>query len=62
MKSTIYSPFWAGTSIPKSRGNAFDWRGKESTITKTPEIQNINKAKLQQIDLKRNAKKNPTYC
>lgn len=24
---------WPGTSIPKSAGNAFDWRGEEKPIT-----------------------------
>ena len=62
MKQTTYSPFWEGTNIPKSKGNAFDWKDKESKITKSPEIQNTNRLKLQQVNLKQNANKNITYC
>lgn len=26
------SNFWPGTNIPKSRGNAFDWRGRRPSL------------------------------
>lgn len=53
MKTTTYNPFWKGTTIPKSRGNAFDWKGKESQVAQSTEIKNINKVKLQKISLTR---------
>ena len=36
--------FWPGTRIPKSRGNAFDWRGKSSEICQTLSWKNAQAA------------------
>ena len=30
--------YWPGTNIPKSTGNAFDWRGKGSAIASTQQF------------------------
>ena len=30
--------YWPGTNIPKSKGNAFDWRATNSQITNTKEF------------------------
>lgn len=44
---------------PKSTGNAFDWRGKESQLLKTPELRNSNNARMQMMGTK--SKANVTY-
>ena len=38
--------FWPGTKIPRSRGNAFDWRGKESIICSDKELKMSNLSKM----------------
>lgn len=30
--------YWPGTNIPKSKGNAFDWRSATSNFTNTKEF------------------------
>ena len=32
--------YWPGTNIPKSKGNAFDWRRNVSQITNTKSFKN----------------------
>ncbi len=58
MKFELY---WPGTTILKTRHNAFNWQGKTSRLMQDTEMKNINQAKMQKVDLKKNAKKNPTY-
>lgn len=40
--------YWNGTNIPKSKGNAFDWRTGKSTFA--IELQKINQHKTSQTN------------
>lgn len=39
--------YWPGTNIPKSKGNAFDWRNSASKIVQTKEFRMSQTTTLQ---------------
>ena len=36
--------YWPGTNVPKSRGNAFDWKGNRSQIFQSRSFKNAQAA------------------
>lgn len=43
--------YWPGTKIVKSRGNAFDWKNKESSLLTDPHLRAVNAVLLQKAAL-----------
>jgi len=41
--------YWPGTKIVKSRGNAFDWRGRQSQLTQDRDLMATNSAHKQKF-------------
>lgn len=44
--------YWPGTNIPKSHGNAFDWKGKQSVIVNQYDVICSNNAKKAHMGVK----------
>lgn len=47
--------YWPGTKIVKSKGNAFDWRGKESYVAsdRSVRLSDVSKRKVADTSHKR---------